>query len=155
MQPFEIIRLILQTLSAFAIAGGFIFTAVQFLNYRRTVHVANFTKLVEMQMQLRRMRVDEPALAAVYRHDVQGIETDKEIREYFLNLMQLSVFEIVWYAHRHGQLADDYYESWVRRMEEIAREESFRKMMDNPAMKIMHDDFERYVTQMVDRSRAA
>ncbi len=59
------------------------------------------------------MRVDDPSLASVYQHDVQGMSSDREIREYFMNLMQLSVFEIVWFSHKHGQLPDDYYQSWV------------------------------------------
>src|SRR5690349_13767064 len=106
------IQITLQSISSFAIAAGLIFTAVQFRQYRRAVHVANFSKLVEMQLHLREMRVHDPSLAAVYRHDVEHLANDREIREYFMNLMQLSVFEIVWFSHKNGQLPDDYFESW-------------------------------------------
>jgi hypothetical protein len=148
MEPIYI-QIILQTTSSLAIAGGLLLTAIQFRQYRRAVHVANFSKLVELQMHLREMRVHNPSLAAVYQHDVLHLSTDEEIREYFFNLMQLSVFEIVWFSHRNGQLPDDYFESWATRMRDIATEDSFRKMMSNPSMKILHDDFQKYVFDMM------
>lgn len=140
---------ILQCLSAMAIAGSFIFTAIQFRNYRRAVHVANFTKMVELQMHLREMRVRDPDIASVYRHDVRDLMTEREIREYFFNLMQLSVYEIVWFSHKSGQLPEDYYQSWEQRMRDIASEVTFRKMLANPAMKIMHDGFYQYILKLV------
>ncbi len=141
----EILRITLQALSAFAIAGGLFSTAVQFRNARKAQVVANFSKLVELQYQLRKVRVDHPELAGVHRLDVVHLHSEREIQEYFLNLMQLSLFEIAWYAHRQGQLDDDYFQSWAKRMLQIAQEESFRRMIENPAMKIMHDDFDTYV----------
>jgi hypothetical protein len=144
----HLLQLLLQGISSFAIAGGLIFAALQMFYNRKAQYVANFAKLVEMQMQLRKMRVDDPSLAAIYRHDVEGMSSDREIREYFMNLMQLSVFEIVWFSHRLGQLPDDYYQSWVDRMKVIEQEESFRKMISTPSMKILHDDFQRYITEM-------
>jgi hypothetical protein len=147
MQPIYL-QIILQALSSFAIAGGLIFTAVQFRSARRAQHVANFAKMVELQFQLRKMRVDDPSLARVYKHDVEDLNDDEEIRFYFMNLMQLSIFEIVWFAHKHGQIPDDYFESWVKRMVEIEREDSFRQMIRNPSMKILHDEFQRYITRM-------
>ena len=145
----QLVQVTLQALSAFAIAGGLIFAAVQFRNARRAQDVANFSKLVELQMHLREMRVHDPSLARVYPSDVVGLGSDREIREYFMNLMQLSVFEIVWYAHREGQLSDDYYESWVKRMRDIESEDSFRKMIGSPAMKILHDEFQEFILSMV------
>src|SRR5437763_17119916 len=100
-----VVQIILQALSSFAIAAGLIYTAVQFRYARKAQDVANFSKLVELQMHLRELRVSDPSLAYVYKDDVQGMTTDREIREHFMNLMQLSVFEIVWYAHKQGQLA--------------------------------------------------
>lgn len=144
-----IVQIILQALSSFAIAGGLIFTALQFRHVRRTQHVANFAKLVEMQMRLREMRVNDPSLADVDRHDVEGLNSPQEIREYFLNLMQLSVFEIVWYSHKHGQIPDDYYNSWLTRMKKLTEEDSFRRMVNRPAMKILHDEFEEYMRKLV------
>ena len=144
----------LQAISSFAIAAGLIFAAVQFLYARKAQHVANFAKLVELQMQLRRMRVEDPSLASVYKHDVQGLHSDREIREYFMNLMQLSIFEIVWFSHRLGQLPEDYYQSWVDRMKAIEQEESFRKMIDNKSMKILHDEFQKYVVEMTNGLKA-
>lgn len=146
------VQVFFQSISSLAIAGGLIYTAVQFRNWRRAAHVANFSKLVELQMHQRELRVQDPRLAAVYEHDVEGLHSDQEIRYYFMNLMQLSIFEIVWFSHRNRQLPDDYYESWVRRMESIMAEDSFRKMMANPAMKILHDDFQKYVQEMLART---
>lgn len=148
MDPLSI-QITLQSISSFAIAAGLIFTAIQFRQYRRAMYVANFSKLVELQMHLREMRVHDPSLAAVYRHDVEHLANDQEIREYFMNLMQLSVFEIVWFSHKNGQLPDDYFESWVTRMRDIETEASFKKMISNPAMKILHDDFQKYIADMM------
>jgi hypothetical protein len=145
----QIVQITLQALSAFAIAGGLLYTAFQFREARKAQAVANFAKLVELQYDLRKIRVDHPSLASVHKHDVENLHSEREIQEYFLNLMQLSLFEIAWYAHREHQLPDDYYESWVRRIRDLGREESFRKMLDSPAMKIMHDDFDEYVRRML------
>jgi hypothetical protein len=145
---YEMLKVFLQAVSSLAIAAGLIFAAVQFYYARKAQHVANFTRLVELQFQLRKMRVDDPSLASIYKHDVQGLHSDRDIREYFMNLMQLSVFEIVWFSHRLGQLPDDYYESWVKRMREIEGEESFKRMINNPSMKILHDDFQKYIVEM-------
>src|SRR4051812_38616037 len=145
----QIVQIVLQALSSFAIAAGLIYTAIQFGHARKAQLVANFSKLVELQYQLRRIRVDHPELASVSPQDVRNLKTDREIQEYFLNLMQLSLFEIAWYAHKHGQLPDDYFRSWVGRMWEVAQEESFRRMIDNPSMKIMHDEFDAYVRKLL------
>ena len=141
----QVIQITLQALSSFAIAGGLIFTAIQFRHARKAQLVANFSKLVELQYQLRYIRVQHPSLASVHEHDVEHLETERDIQDYFLNLMQLSLFEIAWYAHKHGQLPPDYFESWNSRMAEIAQEKSFRRMMENPSMKIMHDEFDTFV----------
>jgi len=146
----QIVQIVLQALSSFAIAGGLIFTAVQFRNARKAQLVANFSKLVELQSQLRYTRVENPSLAAVSPGDIKDLKSDREIQEYFLNLIQLSLFEIAWYAHKHGQLPRDYFDSWTTRMREVAQEPSFRSMIDNPAVKIMHDEFDRYVRRLVD-----
>src|SRR5437764_1657461 len=95
------VQIILQALSSFAIAGGLIFTAVQFQQARKAQLVANFSKLVELQYGRRKIRVERPGLASVDPHDVQNLHSDREIEEYFLNLMPLSLFEIAWYAPKH------------------------------------------------------
>jgi len=144
----QIVQITLQALSSFAIAGGLIFTAIQFGQARKAQLVANFSKLVELQYQLRQIRVHHPALASVHQHDVENLHSEREIQEYFLNLMQLSLFEIAWYAHKHGQLPDDYFDSWSSRMWQVAQEDSFRRMIDNPSMKIMHDEFDLFVRRL-------
>ncbi len=149
MENLQLLQVTLQALSSLAIAGGLIYAAVQFRSTRKAQLVANFSKLVELQYRLREMRVLHPALASVHAHDVEHLHSEREIQEYFLNLMQLSLFEIAWYAHDHRQLSDEYFNSWVRRMRQLAREESFQKMIRNPSSKIMHDDFETYITKLV------
>jgi hypothetical protein len=150
MRPeLQILQITLQALSAFAIAGGLLYTAIQFRQAQKAQLVANFSKLVELQYGLRKLRVDNPSLASVHQLDVEHLHSEREIQEYFLNLMQLSLFEIAWYAHQHGQLPDDYFHSWVKRMQQVAQEKSFRAMIENPAMKIMHDDFDTYVRALL------
>jgi hypothetical protein len=149
-QRLQIIQITLQALSSFAIAGGFIFTAIQVWQARKAQLVANFSKLVELQYQLRQIRVEHPSLASVHQHDVENLGSEREIQDYFLNLMQLSLFEIAWYAHEHGQLPDDYFHSWSSRMWQVAQEDSFRRMINNPAMKIMHDDFDTFVRRLIE-----
>jgi hypothetical protein len=144
------LQVLLQSISSLAIAGGLVYAAIQFRQARHAAHVANFTRLVELQMHLREMRVHDPVLAQVYEQDVADLEDDRAVREYFFNLMQLSVYEIVWFSNRLGQIPVDYYRSWEKRVRDIAGEASFRRVINNPTMKvIMHDDFQRYIEQLV------
>ncbi len=143
-----LLQITLQALSSVAIAGGLLYAAIQFRANRKAQLVSNFSKLVELQYHLRHIRVQDPSLASVHAHDVENLRSEREIQEYFLNLMQLSLFEIAWYAHDQKQLSDDYFNSWVNRMRQVAREESFGAMIRNPSVKIMHDDFERYVKRL-------
>jgi len=148
----EVVRIALQALSAFAIAGGLLYTAFQFREARKAQGVANFAKLVEMQYQLRKIRVEQPSLASVHAHDIEHLKSERDIQAYFLNLMQLSLFEIAWYAHRQGQLPADYFRSWEKRMLQLGREETLRQMLESPAMKIMHDDFDAYLRRLLPAS---
>ena len=141
-------QLLMQSISSMAIAVGLIVAAVQFRHWRKVAYVGNFPKLVEMQMELRKMRVDDPSLAKVYTHDVAEMANDQEIREYFMNLMQVSIFEIVWFSHINHMIPDDYFESWVKRMRDIAQEESFQKMVATKSMKIHHDGFQKYLEEL-------
>ncbi len=154
------LQLLFQALSSTAIAAGLIYTALQFRKQREAQHFANFTKLVEMQMHLREMRVSDPTLANVYTGDVSfaadlptEIERQRAIREYFFNLMQLSVFEIVWFGHQRGQIPDDYFRSWEIRMRDIVAERSFMAMWSSPSMKFMHDEFKRYMSDIIERTK--
>lgn len=148
----QAVSVILQSVSSVAIACGLIFAALQLRHTRRAQHVANFTRLVEMQMSLRRLRVEKPELAGVHAHDVQDLRSERDVQHYFLNLMQLSLFEIAWYAHRQGQLSDDYFASWEHRMHALCTEASFKAMLAKPGMKIMHDDFHAYVQRLMARA---
>lgn len=147
----QLLQITLQALSAFAIAGGLLYTAFQFREARKAQSVGNFAKIVELQFQLRRMRVDNPELAKASASDVEHLHSHEEIQAYFLNLMQLSLFEIAWYAHEQKQLPEDYFKSWERRMWQLGGDESFRTMLANPAMKLMHDDFDTYVRGLLSR----
>jgi hypothetical protein len=147
----QILQVTLQALSSFAIAAGLIYTAIQFGEARKAQLVTNFSKLVELQYQLRRLRVDNPRLAS--EGDVQHLHSEHEIQVYYVNLMQLSLFEIAWYAHKHRQLPDDYFDSWRARIWDVAQEPSFRAMLDNPAMKIMHDEFATFVRKLIESPR--
>lgn len=143
-----LVQVCLQAVTATAIAGSVVFAGIQLRAYRRAAYVGNFARLVELQMSLRRLRVEHPELARVHAHDVEDLHTDEEIRHYFLNLMQMSIFEIAWFSHRHGQLPDDYFESWVKRMKRINGEASFRRAMKKDSMKIFHDEFQQYMQDL-------
>lgn len=143
------LTLLVQATTATAVTLSLLFAAIQFRNLRRAQYVANFTKMVELQMHLREMRVHDPQLATTYKHDVEFLAGERDVREYFFNLMQLSVYEIVWFSYREGQLPADYYHSWEERMRAIAAEPSFRRMVSNPSMKILHDDFQAYIKELV------
>jgi ribosomal protein S18 acetylase RimI-like enzyme len=145
------VQILLQAVATLSLVGAFVYAGFQLRDHRKAQRVANFTKLVELQMELRRMRVEDPTLAAVYAHDVETFSGEREIREYFFNLMQLSVFEIVWFAHDQGQLPGDYFDSWRTRMQHIAREPSFQRMMRGTNL-ILHDDFQRYIEALVRES---
>src|SRR5436190_24346501 len=58
----ETLRMVLQGITSCAVAASLIFAAIQFYYARKAQHVANFTRLVELQFQLRKMRVDDPSL---------------------------------------------------------------------------------------------
>src|SRR2546423_10997142 len=98
MQSIQIVQITLQALSAFAIAGGFLYTAFQFREARKAQAVANFAKLVELQYQLRKIRADHPSLASVNKHDVVHLHSDRALHTYYLSLMQLSLIELASYA---------------------------------------------------------
>ncbi len=147
-QNIQIVQIVLQALTSFAIAGGLIFTAFQFKYARKAQLVANFSKLVELQAQLRYLRVERPSLAS--ERDAENLKTDQEIQEFYINLIQLSIFEIAWYAHKYGQLPPDYFNSWKTRMHEVAQEPAFRSMLDNSSVKIMHDEFDTYMRRLAD-----
>jgi hypothetical protein len=104
--------------------------------------VANFTKLIELQLQIRKMIIDDPALGP------EGVPKE-EMRAYYYNLIQLSVFEIAWNSHRHGQLADDYFASWKVSMASIAKRPAFRAMWQSDQTKILHDDFRKYMETLM------
>ena len=71
------------------------------------------------------------------------------MRSYYYNLMQLSLFEIAWFAHTHGQLPDDYFASWAVNMSALSSRPSFRDMWQSDQTKILHDGFRKYVESLI------
>jgi hypothetical protein len=92
--------------------------------------------------------VTDPQLALLDPETVPA-QTQEEVRSYFYELMQLSLFEIAWFSHERGQLTDDYFRSWVRSMSEMVTRRSFQSMWRSNATKIMHDRFRAYVETLV------
>ena len=143
-------QVVVQAISTLAVAGGLIYAALQFRGWRTTQYVTNFTELVKLQLELRKMVVDDPALATA------GLglpaETPENMRSYYYNLMQLSLFEIAWFSHLNSQLTGDYFNSWVTYMAEVAQRPAFRAMWQSHRAKIIHDGFRQYMnTFMEDR----
>src|SRR5262249_32896932 len=142
------LQVVLQVMSELAVTVGLVYTALQFRGWRTTQHVANFTKLVELQLELRKMVVDDPALATLA--GVAPGATPDETRGNFYNLMQVSLFEIAWFSHQHGQLPHDYFASWVENMAAGARRVAFRDMGEGDGTKILHDGFRHYMETLID-----
>ena len=65
-QRILLLQITLQALSSLAIAGGLVYAAVQFRSTRKAQLVTNFSKLVELQYNLRYLRVQDPSLASAY-----------------------------------------------------------------------------------------
>lgn len=86
--------------------------------------MTNFTELVKLQLELRKMVVDDPTLA-IPSLGVPVETRPEEIRSNYYNLMQLSLLEIAWFSHLKGELNHDYFNSWVINMTDVARRPAF------------------------------
>ena len=145
--------MILQVVSALALTGTLVYGALQLRAWRATQYVANFTKLVELQLELRKMVVDDPTLApaglALSTRDPQAT------RGFFYNLMQLSLFEIAWFSREEGQLPEDYFASWADQISEISTRPAFQAMWRSDQTKILHDGFRQYMERMIAHGSAS
>jgi hypothetical protein len=147
------LHFLVQTVSLLGVAGGLLYTGVQLRNSRNAQYVTNFTKLVELQLQLRKMVVDDPTLASLSLGP--GIEIPiKEIRGDYYNLMQVSLFEIAWFSHRHGQLTDDYFNTWAAYMVTVTERPAFRDMWKIDRTKILHNRFRAYMDTLLTETQA-
>jgi hypothetical protein len=131
--------------------GGLVYAALQFRGWRTAQHVTNFTTLVELQLQLRKMVVEDPTLATLVAGVPQGTAPD-EMRGNFYYLMQVSLFEIAWFSHQHGQLPHDYFASWVANMTAVTQRPAFRTMWQSDGTKILHAGFRQYMNTLVEDS---
>jgi len=147
------IQMILQAVSTAALTGGLAYGALQLRAWRTTQYVANFTKLVELQLELRKMVVDDPTLAPVGLALSTGDPEDT--RGFFYNLMQLSVFEIAWFSREEGQLPADYFASWADQISEISTRPAFQAMWRSDQTKILHDGFRQYMERMMTHRSAS
>jgi hypothetical protein len=139
-----VLQISLQVVTALAVAGGFVYAALQFRGWRTAQYVANFTKLVELQLQLRKMVVDDPTLAPIGL-SMPADRSPDELRSYFYNLMQLSLFEIAWFGYTNGQLPKDYFDSWLANISLLSKRKSFHTMWRSDTTKIMHAGFRHYM----------
>jgi hypothetical protein len=139
-----VFQLMVQATSILALTGGLIYAALQFRGWRTAQYVTNFTELVKLQLELRKMVVDDPTLAIPGLGVPPGTRPE-DIRSDFYNLMQLSLFEIAWFSHSKGQLTDNYFKSWVTNMAEVALRPAFHAMWQSNGTKIMHDGFRQYM----------
>jgi len=133
---------LVQAIPVLAAAGGVFYAALQFRGWRYSQYVANFTKLIELQLQIRKMIIDDPTLGP------EGVPKE-ELRGYYYNLIQLSLFEIAWYSNKYGQLTDDYFASWEVIMASIAKRPAFRAMWRSDSTKILHDGFRKYMETLM------
>jgi hypothetical protein len=136
---------IVQAIPLLAAAGGLVYAALQFRGWRTSQYVTNFTKLIELQLEIRKMVVDDPTLGP------EGVPKE-EMRGYYYNLIQLSVFEIAWYSHKYGQLTDDYFASWEVNMTSVAKRPDFHAMWQSDRTKILHDGFRKYMETLMQKT---
>ena len=146
-----VFQLMVQVVSALAVAGGLIYAALQFRGWRTAQYVTNFSELVKLQLELRKMVVEDPTLATQGLGIPAGTRPEG-IRGDYYNLMQLSVFEIAWFSHLKGELTDDYFYSWVTNMAEVAQRPAFSAMWLNDRTKIMHAGFRQYMNTFMERT---
>src|SRR5947208_16984223 len=147
------VHLIIQSVSLLGVAGGLTYTGLQLRNWKNAQYVANFTNLVELQLQLRKMVVEDPSLARAS----PGLEVDlppETIRRDYYNLMQVSLFEIAWFSHRHGQLTDDYFNTWAAFVATVSESQAFRDMWKMDRTKILHDRFREYMESVLAATRS-
>jgi hypothetical protein len=143
------IQTIVQAVSVLSMAGGLVYAALQFRGWRTAQHVANVTKLIELQLELRKMLVDDPSLAPTGLSIPPEVISKEETRGHFYNLMQLSLFEIAWYSRIHGQLTDDYFTSWQENMTVIVKRPAFRAMWNSDQTKILHAGFRQFMDSLI------
>jgi hypothetical protein len=93
-----VFQLMVQAVSMLALAGGLLYAALQFRGWLTAQYVTNFTELVKLQLQLRKMVVEDPTLATPGLGVPAGTRPE-DIRSDYYNLMQLSLFEIAWFSH--------------------------------------------------------
>ena len=94
------------------------------------------------------MVVDEPSLARANLGS--GIEFPADaIRVGYYNLMQVSLFEIAWFSHRHGELTKDYFETWTAYMKAVAQRPTFREMWALDRSAILHNRFRKYMDSIL------
>ena len=141
----SIIHELVQAIPVLAAAGGVVYAALQFRGWRYSQYVANFTKLIELQLQIRKMVIDDPTLGP------EGVPKE-EMRGYYYNLIQLSLFEIAWFSHRYGQLTEDYFTSWEVSMVSIAKRPAFRAMWESDRTRILHDGFRKYMETLMQKT---
>lgn len=60
----SILHEIVQAIALLSAAGGLVYAALQFRGWRASQFVANFTKLVELQLEICKMAVDDPTLGS-------------------------------------------------------------------------------------------
>lgn len=149
----SMVQTVVQAVSVLSMAGGLIYAALQFRGWRSAQHVANVTKLIELQLELRKMIVDDPTLASAGLSMPPEVATE-DTRGHFYNLMQVSLFEIAWFSHGHGQLTDDYFASWEANMAHVVTRPAFRAMWKNHQTKILHARFHQYMDNLIEHLNA-
>src|SRR5256712_11598989 len=98
------------------------------------------------------MVVEEPTLATLGTGMSPEI-VPNEIRGNFYNLMQVSLFEIAWFSHQHGQLPHDYFASWVASMAVVAHRPALRTMWQSDRTKILHAGLRPYMNTLLEDAR--
>jgi hypothetical protein len=115
---------------------------------RKTIYASNYGKMIDMLKELRLLRINDPELAKVYETEVKNL-SPTETRYHFFNLIVLSILEMLFVDMKLGLITKDTWQFWLKRIQDIANEKSFRQMVLRQSYKIVNPEFCKIVEEIV------
>ena len=143
------LQVVLQAVSALAVTGGAGLRGLAVSGVANRAACGEFYHAGRAAITTPQMAVEDPTLATLGAGMSPETAPD-EIRGNFYNLMQVSLFEIAWFSHQHGQLPHDYFASWVASMAVVAQRPAFRTMWQSDRTKILHAGFRQYMNILLE-----
>ena len=142
---------ILQTL---AVLVTLIILIKQYKKFTQQTKVSNYTKQIELLKELRLLRINSPELSKSYSTELTDTSEDYT-KQHFFNLIVLSVFEITFINYQEETIDKNTWTFWLKSLEVICKEESFRNMMNKEQHKIANPEFLKIVEKIIDKQKKA